>query len=239
MAGFALKNHQFCTAPVVQVLQPRFPNLRLLSYLVMNNVAGGLGEDTVRLALALGVDIVSFPTIDAVHHLVSRGKSPDAGVRISEESRLTAEARRVIELVADADRVIATGHSSPTESLLIIRHAASVGARRILFTHVTSGRISAPVELQREAAALGAVIEHAYESTRAHVDMPTQVATIADQIRAVGSRHCILTTDFGQVENPPFTEGLAMFASELVDAGVPVDDIRRMIVDQPSRLVDR
>ena len=49
---------------------------------------------------------------------------------------------------------------------------------------------------------------------------------------------CILSTDLGQTINPPVSDGFAMFAQTLLDAGVKESEIRRMIATNPASLID-
>ena len=60
---------------------------------------------------------------------------------------------------------------------------------------------------------------------------------VLDSIRKVGSERCVLSTDLGQTINPPVSEGFALFAQHLLDAGFPVEDIRRMSVTNPGALI--
>lgn len=198
MAGIALKNHQYGTAPVVRIVQPRVPGVRLFSYLVLNTPVGGLNLAAVRVALDLGVDIVSLPTIESSHHLASSGRDPARGIAVSRDGELLPEARAIIEEVVARDRVLATGHSAAEDSLLAVRYAHRLGATRLLVTHATSWRISMPVAMQVEAARLGAMIEHAYESTTEQMEHPVAISEIAEQVAAVGPEHCVLTTDFAR-----------------------------------------
>ena len=52
-----------------------------------------------------------------------------------------------------------------------------------------------------------------------------------------GAEACLVSTDLGQAANPPVAEGLADFAQRLLGAGFSVDEVRRMAVDNPGRLL--
>ena len=51
-----------------------------------------------------------------------------------------------------------------------------------------------------------------------------------DAIRATGPEHNVLSTDLGQVQNPPVEDGLALMADRLLEAGFSEDDVRTMAV---------
>jgi hypothetical protein len=48
--------------------------------------------------------------------------------------------------------------------------------------------------------------------------------------RAVGPEPTLLSSDLGQVKNPPVEDGLALMADRLLDAGFGEDEVRTMAV---------
>ena len=46
----------------------------------------------------------------------------------------------------------------------------------------------------------------------------------------------MLSTDLGQVANPPVEDGLALLADRLLEAGFSEDEVRTMAVDNTRRL---
>ena len=56
-----------------------------------------------------------------------------------------------------------------------------------------------------------------------------------DGIRAVGPAPPILSSDIGQLFNPPVEDGLAMMADRLLDAGFSDANVRTMAVDEHAR----
>jgi hypothetical protein len=61
---------------------------------------------------------------------------------------------------------------------------------------------------------------------------------VFQSIRAVGPEKCLLSTDLGQTINPPVSEGFAMFAETLLQAGFSGGEVRQMAVTNPSALVE-
>ena len=57
-----------------------------------------------------------------------------------------------------------------------------------------------------------------------------------EAIRATGPEHNVLSTDLGQVQNPPVEDGLALMADRLLEAGFSEQDVRTMAVDNTRRL---
>ena len=48
--------------------------------------------------------------------------------------------------------------------------------------------------------------------------------------RAVGAERTFLSSDLGQLKNPPVEDGLALMADRLLEAGFREDDVRTMAV---------
>jgi hypothetical protein len=52
----------------------------------------------------------------------------------------------------------------------------------------------------------------------------------------VGAERTVLSSDLGQVANPPVEDGLPMMAERLLDAGFGRDEVRTMAVRNTRRL---
>jgi len=59
---------------------------------------------------------------------------------------------------------------------------------------------------------------------------------VFEAIRATGPEHSVLSTDLGQVFNPPVEDGLALMADRLLEAGFDEEEIRTMAVTNTRRL---
>ena len=102
------------------------------------------------------------------------------------------------------------------------------------------------VAQQREAASMGAFIEHAYQNTLqgsgAAIESmrkwrPTTPKEFADAIRAVGAARCVLSSDLGQIGNPPHVEGLRAFVAALREQGISNDDLGLMTRTNPATVL--
>jgi hypothetical protein len=81
---------------------------------------------------------------------------------------------------------------------------------------------------------MGAFIEHCF--TTMHTGKASWEG-VFDAIRKVGVERCILSTDLGQTINPGVSEGFAMFAQTLLEAGFTGEEIHHMAVVNPAALV--
>jgi microsomal dipeptidase-like Zn-dependent dipeptidase len=63
------------------------------------------------------------------------------------------------------------------------------------------------------------------------------VKLVAERIEALGASHCIISTDFGVYTLPEPVEGLREFIACLLDLGISVDDVSKLVKTNPERLL--
>ena len=109
----------------------------------------------------------------------------------------------------------------------------------LLKDHTTNTADRAQILRERypQLGLFGAVIEHSFVVCTALNRQPLSIAEVTAQILAVGPEHCTLSTDLGQVLNPPPVEGFTTFVEGLLKEGVSVSQLRRMVVDNPRMLL--
>ena len=66
----------------------------------------------------------------------------------------------MLKVVAKYDMALSTGHSSPQESLMIIKAAKAAGVNRVFVQHPIMPRVGMSIEMQKEAAKMGALLEY-------------------------------------------------------------------------------
>jgi hypothetical protein len=217
---------------------------------------GGLNPVAVELAGRSGAKIVWMPTVDAENEtaglptggkeklpfwaeiqreLAGMGISPPRMRVIGEDGKLVPAARSCLDLIARHNMILATGHLGRTEIYALVRAAKEMGVRKVLVTHAEFPSQNLSAAEQAELAGLGAIIEHCFTT------MYTGKASwegVFEAIRRTGPQHCLLSTDLGQTINPPVSEGFAMFAQKLLEAGFTAEEIRCMAVTNPSAWVE-
>ena len=60
---------------------------------------------------------------------------------------------------------------------------------------------------------------------------------MADAIKEIGPKRCIMATDFGQAHNPRPIEGMKMFVNSMCEYGINKTDINKMCIYNPSKLL--
>jgi Family of unknown function (DUF6282) len=248
MGGALLKDHTTTTADRAQILRERYPQLGLFGAVVLNYPVGGLNPVAVEATLRMGAKFVFMPTYSSALNVRLFGFAHPGlpypfprhaeGISLLDQTgHLRWEAVEICELIAGFDACLATGHVSPEEALVVVKAAREIGVRRVSITHASLQFLGLSTNLQRDLVRLGAIIEHSFVVCTSLNSHPLSIAEIAAQVLAVGPEHCTLSTDLGQVLNPPPVEGFTTFAEGLIQEGVSMNQLRRMIVENPRMLL--
>ncbi len=238
LRALVLKNHYVPTAGLAYLAHKLTPEVDVFGGIVLNRAVGGINpaavENMVRMKGHRG-RVVWMPTFDSEHAVRQSGESRPF-VSVSRGGRLLPEVLEVLELIARHDLVLATGHCSPQECLMLVREAAGRGVRRIIVTHAMMPPVHMNLEQMREAARLGAFIEFADNGRAARRD-EAGLRNYAESIRALGPEHSILSSDLGQAANPLPPVGFQMFLEALAGQGLTGAEIDRMAKQNPAALL--
>ena len=138
----------------------------------------------------------------------------------------------VLDVAARHDMVVASGHVSPREAIELFARAGSRGVDRLVATHPAG---VASLDEQREMAALGAFLEYTFLACMPSTGSMT-CTQLAEAVSELGADRCIVTTDLGQWMNPPPAEGMRMAIAALLQAGLPPEEVTKVVKDNPARL---
>jgi Family of unknown function (DUF6282) len=243
LAGFVLKSHYAPTAERAAVVRAAVPGSDALGAITLNAGVGGLNAQAVEIAARGGARIVWLPTVDSENEAGEDGPKPvwrkiqdefaAAGVA-AEPVRLWPEGlARVIAVVARHELVLATGHLGRAEIHTAVDAALAAGVSQVVVTHPDYPTQGVPVEEQRELAGRGAWLERCFAPI--HTGKVSWEATF-EAIRATGAASNVLSTDLGQVANPPVEDGLPLMADRLLEAGFSEEDIHTMAVVNTRKL---
>ena len=253
LGGFVLKSHYVPTAERAAAVGRAVPGLMVAGSLTLNHSVGGLNPAALEVAARLGARVVWMPTVDAANEWVNRrpGAPPPAWGAFHDQMRsrrgypspisllderghLVGPAVECLEIVAAYGMVLATGHVGRDEIFALTTCAREQGVTRLIVTHAEFTTVDLSAQDQVELARRGAVIEHCY--TTPYTAKTTWEAVFAN-LRATGAEAAVISTDLGQVANPPAPDGLADFADHLLHAGFSPDDVRQMAVVNPAHLI--
>ena len=253
--AIVVKSHHHSTVMDVLALERDGINdgsgTRVFGGIALNSTVGGLNPHAVDMALKLGGRIVWFPTIASPQHIAHHRAHPDLkfpklAVKLQpeqpvdvfgEDGKLKPEVHEIIASIAEADAILASGHMAPASITAVFEAARHAGVRRMLVNH-PNFVIEASYDDARHWVGLGAVIEHSLcmydeESTFHQWDLDTLVKWI----EAVGAENSTLGSDLGQMSNPLPTDSFRKIVGRLLERGMPERDVRRMVRDNPRRLL--
>ena len=230
MGGFALKSHDYNTAPLTYALNQMYPGLRVFGAIALNRAVGGINPDAVQVAAELGAQVVWMPTFNADFRLGEQG----GGIRVADDDgNLCPGVHEALEVIAANDMTLASGHISPAEAIALFEAAAAQGVRRMVATHPDG---VATMDEQRRMISLGAYPEYTFLAC-----MPPHAIRTPQQfvetLRSLGVGNCVVTTDFGQWMNPPPAEGMRMAIAALLYAGMSADEVSVLVKRNPAQLL--
>ena len=245
MAGIVVKSHVLPTVGRVDLVNEVLCEDVLYGGVALNGGVGGLNVDAARTALELGARIVWLPTAWSANHasqaraagvdrfVGQRVPGPDEELPVARDGEVTARTQRIVDLVAEYDAALGTGHASPAAIDAVVDACADAGVTPLV-NHPCFGVVDVPIDQQVSLAERGAVMEYCAYSVRS-TDGHT-VERVVEAVERVGAEHCLLATDFGQADNPP-VPGLAAFLEGVVEAGLSRDTANRLVTDTPSRVL--
>jgi hypothetical protein len=261
MRAIVVKNHILPTAGVAEIVSKHIDDgCRVFGSITLNHTVGGLNPQAVYAAAQHGVKEVKMPTMHSENHLrqnkgaawnsalfeVADEKRADTvrhvarGLRILDDAgKLLPVIHEIFDVVKAEDLILATGHISVEETMVLVREARQAGVRKIVINHVENYNTRVPVAQQKELAAQGALLEHCFNSCMPiyYKDGKNDPEHIAFNVNEVGAEHSVLATDFGQPYNPAPADGLRFFAETMVRSGLARADVVRMIRDNPAALL--
>jgi hypothetical protein len=243
MRALLFKNHYTSTAPLAYLVHQAVPGIEVYGGIALNRSVGGVNPQAVehmaRTTGRLG-RVVWMPTFDSEHYHRTVRPNPNF-VPIARDGKLLPEVEEVLEVIAREKLTLATGHSAPAESLLLIRAARRHGIGRIIVTHPLLKEVGMSVEMQKEAAEMGALLEYPFNAILPSNPVwgggSSSLEEYVEAIRAVGPEHCVLSSDLGQPMNPVHTDGLIAFFEQLKGKGFTPAEIDGMAKRNPAKVL--
>jgi hypothetical protein len=254
MAGFLLKSHYTSTAERASVVSSVVPEIKVLGAIALNRAVGGMNPLAVEVAAREGARTVWLPTVDAVNE--SHEREAPAGAKVPVWVKLQLELREqgleiepvpvldgdggvlpettaVLARIAHHGLVLATGHLARDEIFAVVDAALAEGIEQIVITHPEFPAQDLGLDDQRALADRGALLERCF--TTPHTNKIAWGDWI-ENIRDIGAQHSVLSTDLGQVFNPPVEDGMATMVDRLLGAGFDDQEVHVMAVSNTRRV---
>lgn len=254
MRGFAHKTHMdVSSAASAYYAREAVPGIEVFGRFALNLTVGGLNPAAVmQFASVKGGwgRIVEMPTRDA------RVPANDArpwvtpwaplfaalprAVATVRSGELLPETKAIIALVAKIKTVdshgtvvLATGHATPEEHVLIAREARRLGVP-VLLTHPGDNVTDAQYQ---DVKTLGAFVEVNADFYQEGEHPEEKIAFAVKQIQRLGAESIVMGTDCGQMNNPLPADCLALAARALRARGVTDRQLDLMVKANPARLL--
>lgn len=210
----------------------------------LNQHVGGINPAAVAAALQMGARVIWMPTADA-HTQAAAGLPRLCGQRTDlatttyaippVEWSVEGDVYRVLDLIAEADAVLATGHLSTDEVGWLLPKARTAGVTRLLLTHPS---YTVPAMTDAEAAELtdlGAYAEiTAYQLLHQPGCSPARLARL---VTSVGYHRVVLSSDVGQPDSPTPPVALHQLIDVLAAEGLDRQALIASASEIPERLV--
>lgn len=244
MRALLIKDHYYSATPVTEMLNKHFKHLKveLLSGVPLNNQSGGLNIYAVEHGIALGAKLVWMPTFSSSNHIAhhkqdANFKFPKSEKRmmaptplsiIGADGKLVPEVGPILDMIAENDIVLSSGHLHISEIWPLFEEARKRGVKRLLTNHPTY-IIDADLSDIRRLADMGVYIEHSMcmfaEDSKFKFYDPD---TLRGLIEAGTVARTILGSDLGQAGNPKIADGFRNVMEICLDLGYSEADVRKM-----------
>jgi len=250
MRGFVLKDHDSPTTGRAYHVKKIYPEIEPIGAVVLNRSVGGINPHVVQSAIQYGARVIWMPSNHSRWHaqyfkisdypqLGRRQKQlPGPGVTIFDESgNISQETLTSLDLVAEADVCLATGHLSLDEIRVLQDEASKRGIKKFVVTHANWALCRLDLEVQKELIAKGAYLEYVAVSCTSPIFFEQNPEELAAWINELGGDQLILSSDLGQASAAPHPEGIRMLIAALLDLGVPHDTLEKMTRGNPPKLL--
>lgn len=249
MSGMAVKCHFEGTAVRAHLVNQMVPDFTMYGGITLNYPVGGINPTAVHACLSVGGKVVWMPSGHSAYHAEITGtlggwgnsfmklQNP-AGAKgitvLDEQGRLIDEAREVNRLLAENNALLATSHLAPAEILAVLDDAATVGTR-VLINHVMY-MPDCDYDFIEEVVRRGALVEICSVLVGGFWDK-LRLDNVLQIIERVGCDNVVLASDGGGIQTPSPHETLRVLLDNLLHHGVPEEDLRRTVIDNPRRLL--
>jgi hypothetical protein len=238
LAAIVLKSHSTDTASRATLAADLTGFPTTFGGVALNVFVGGFNPYAVSESVRQGGRVVWMPTITSAHFVRLADASPMLkggippgleGLRaVDAGGRLLPEVVRILEIVAEHDLVLCSGHLSPEETGLLFGTAVEMGVRRLVVTHPNAPFVGMPLDVCREMVALGAYLEWTPQQS---------MAERAEAIRSTSIERSIVSTDAGSMAVPRPVQLLTEYLAGLRAEGFTDAELYHLSVAAPSHVL--
>ena len=257
MLAIGVKDHHVSTAMgayFANKYMRRYENNPFTVYgsICLNN-AVGFNPRAVYAALKLGAKIVYLPTVAAPAHIrLLAPKSENSHfipqkIKAEQETplpvidnngELLPPIAEILDIIKEADALLATGHVDYDETMAVVKYAKKIGLKKVSLTHLPHfttrdyKKLDKIVEIGGIAEVNLCLME---PQTPEECRMTEQ--EFCEYIRHFGPERCSFCSDAGSVVVPKPVDYFRQGVGLLIDNGFTDDEIRTMVTVNPKKLI--
>jgi hypothetical protein len=158
---------------------------------------------------------------------------------------LLPEVREAMQIIAtkktrdsNGDLILATGHNSPEEVVMMIKEAVKAGVKHIIITHPLLDVVDMDDAQIKEAISLGPEIYAEFTSQFGNPNAtPEMLKRYVSGIRAAGVEHAFISSDTGQLGSPFQPDALAASARALRTQGFTERELDLLLKVNPAKIL--
>lgn len=232
--AIVIKSHLVTTMDRATIAREAVPGIDVFGGIVLNPHVGGLNAVAVDTAIKLGAKFVWLPTSFSANERKRQGKG--GGIETVVDGKVVPELVPILQMIAEADIALGTGHGTPAETLVVVEEARKQGVGKIVVNHPEWATVDMSIEDQKRLAQFDVFFERCYAR---NVDgkYDKNFRRNLEAMEALGFESTIVATDGGQVENPMWSEALGEYIGFLRGAGVPQAEVDRMTKVNPAAVL--
>ena len=256
LAGVCIKCHDFGSffrSQIAQKYAVKGNAFKVYGSLVLSYQVGGFNPCAVESAINAGAKQIYMPTLDSANNfqiwdttICYPQSSPEvAGMpmktlqgkpglyALDEEGNLLPEIYEILELVRDANIVIASGHLSNREARAIFRAAKDMGVKKMVHQHIDWRTSLMSIGMQREWAEMGVKMEKSFYEFNAE-------RSLTSFAPAVGTKPSdyVMSSDQGMFPSLRALRGYACNVQEHLNGGVSPESLHVMLHEVPEFLME-
>jgi len=247
--AIVVKDHHQSMQPTLLALQRELPSLgcEVFAGVALNATVGGLNPHAAELALKTGGRVVWMPTISSRAHLSERphGTFPRSGTGavqlmapepitiLDENGEILDVVVDIVDVVAEADAILNTGHLGADEIEKLIPLARERGVQRIVVSH-PNFIVGAPPERIGGWVEQGAPMEYCLNMVLSGM-LP--VPDLLRYIEVSGADATIFSSDLGQASRALPIEAFRHAVQVCLDEGLDEKLIQRFVRDNAESLL--
>ena len=205
---------------------------RIIGGVALNYCVGGINPHAAEASANFGGRFVWLPSVHASH--CYRVQSKEGGIPVLDSGKqILPEVKEVLKIIAERDMILGLAHQSTEERFIIAREAKKMGVKWISASH-PQGRINKmTVEQMKEIAELGVYI---YIQNQTILNHDLNEETL-EMIQQVPLERLVYGSDLTMWGNFHPVEGVRLLIEVLLGYGVPEETVRKILIDNPKRLL--